>query len=193
MGSYRTDGNTATLLQPFISELDTLGANVNYLPIGERRIEPCTACWQCQNHFEGPGCPKKDEMGDIYDAVLASDCIIFASPIYGWYCTPVMKAVMDRLIFALGKYYGKTEGPCLWDGKCVALVATCGYEIEHGVGVLEEGLRRYSSHSKLNYLGKLAARDIDGIADFKTQPVIDSAKAFARALFHKTLAHQNQL
>jgi multimeric flavodoxin WrbA len=182
-GSVRNNSNTALLLQPFISELNRLGAEVDYITIKDMHIEPCTACWTCQDIFEEAGCPKKDDMHLIYKSVLASDCIIFASPIYSWYCTPPMKAVMDRLVYGMNKYYGEKEGPCLWEGKKCALVTTCGYEIEDGAGVFEEGLRRYTKHSNLNYIGKLAVRDIDGKEYFKNESAVEAAKEFANKVY----------
>jgi multimeric flavodoxin WrbA len=122
-------------------------------------------------------------MGGIFDSVLSCDCLVFASPVYSWYCTPSLKAVMDRLVYSMNKYYGDTEGPCLWEGKCLALVTTCGYDLEHGAGVLEEGLRRYAVHSRLTYLGKLAVRDIDGIQSFTNEAAVSAARDFARTVF----------
>lgn len=185
-GSLRSNSNTALLLQPFVAELKSLGVDVDYITLKELHIEPCTACWTCQNVFEEPGCPKNDDMKVIYQSVLSSDCIVFASPIYSWYCTPPMKAAMDRLVYGMNKYYGKIEGPCLWEGKKCALVTTCGYEIEDGAGVFEEGLRRYSKHSNLEYIGKLAVRDIDGKAYFECEAAVKEAKKFANEI-HKAL------
>ncbi len=180
MGSFRKKGNTATLLQPFIKELEKLGASIEYITLCDMHLEPCTACWTCQDIFDKPGCPKQDDMHVVFDAVIKADCIVFATPVYSWYCTPPMKAVLDRLVFAMNKYYGEKEGPCLWEGKPCALITTCGYEIEAGAGVLEEGLRRYSKHSRLNYLGKLAVRDIKGISYFKNETAVAAAEEFAR-------------
>lgn len=186
-GSLREKSNTALLLQPFITELKRFGAEVDYITIKDLNIEPCTACWTCQNIFEEPGCPKNDDMKVIYDSVLKSDCVVFASPIYSWYCTPPMKAVLDRLVYGMNKYYGDTEGPCLWEGKKCALVTTCGYEIEEGAGVFEEGLRRYSKHSNLNYLDKLAVQDVDGKSYFKSESAVNAAKEFAAKIYNSII------
>lgn len=186
-GSLRENSNTALLLQPFTAELKRFGAEVDYITIKDLDIEPCTACWTCQNIFEEPGCPKNDDMKVIYDSVLKSDCVVFASPIYSWYCTPPMKAVLDRLVYGMNKYYGDTEGPCLWEGKKCALVTTCGYEIEEGAGVFEEGLRRYSKHSNLNYLGKLAVQDVDGKSYFKSESAVNAAKEFAAKIYNSII------
>ncbi len=182
-GSLRGSSNTALLLEPFMEELREFGADVEHITLRDKHIEPCTACWTCQDIFEGPGCPKEDDMEEIYEAVLRADFIIFATPIYSWYCTPPMKAVMERLVYTMNKYYGETEGPCLWEGKRCGLVTACGYEIEEGAGVFEEGLRRYSKHSNLEYIGKVAVRDIDGRSYFRSRSAVEGARQFARRVF----------
>ncbi len=91
---------------------------------------------------------------------------------------------MDRLVYGMNKYYGDSEGPCLWKGKKCALVTTCGYEIEDGAGVFEEGLRRYSKHSNLQYVWKLAVRDIDGKEYFQNKSAVKAVKEFAEKVFN---------
>ena len=181
-GSLRSNSNTGLLLKPFMEEMEDLGVEIDYITLRDKHIEPCTGCWTCQNIFKEPGCPKEDDMIDIYEGVLRADCIIFATPIYSWYCTPPMKAVMDRLVYGMNKYYGDLEGPCLWEGKSCGLITTCGYEIEEGAGVFEEGLRRYTRHSKLHYIGKLAVRD-RGKKYFRSRSAVEAARKFARRIF----------
>lgn len=72
-GSLRNNSNTALLLQPFINELKRFGADVDYITLKDKHIEPCTACWTCQNIFEEPGCPKNDA-----SAKLDCDISIFS-------------------------------------------------------------------------------------------------------------------
>ena len=55
-------------------------------------------------------------MQEIFDRVLACD-LLGATPIYSWYCTPPMKAVLDRLVYGMNKYYGRRRGRSLWEGR----------------------------------------------------------------------------
>lgn len=181
--SPRKKSNTALLLEPVIQRLQQLQVRTDIFDLFEMHIEPCKACWTCQNVFSGFGCPQKDDMHQVFASVLGSDCVIFSSPIYSWYCTPPLKAVLDRLVYGMAKYYGKTEGPCLWEGKRCAIVTSCGYEIEHGAGVFEEGIKRYAKHSRLVYLGMLAARDADPLP-FETDETKQSAQEFADKIFN---------
>ena len=183
MGSMRKNGNTEMLVRPFIEELTVHGAEIRTIWLCDKRIEPCRGCFVCQNIDDEPGCAIQDEMEQIYAAVQAADCIVFATPMYSWFCTPPMKVVMDRF-FSLNKFYGSSQTHySLWENKNCAIIATCGYEIANGVDLFAEAVQRLAKHSGLNYQGMLAGRDIDGLSDFQTKEVIASAKDFARKIY----------
>ena len=166
MGSPRPDGNTAQLLRPFREALEERGHTCRTVWLYDREIRGCTACRRCQEDWSAFGCPQKDDMGEIFGQVLACDLLVLATPIYSWYCTPPMKAALDRLVYGMNKYYGAEKGPALWAGKAVALVTTCGYRPERGADLWEEGVRRYCRHSQLHYLGMLAERHLGYQTEF---------------------------
>jgi putative NADPH-quinone reductase len=93
-----------------------------------------------------------------------------------------MKALLDRLMYGMNKYYGEEKGPSLWRGKAVAAIATCGYEPEKGVDLFEEGLKRYCKHSRLRYLGMHVERDPGYKHAFMSEDKAERAAAFARKL-----------
>ena len=99
MGSPRKNGNTAALLRAFMEENRDMGIEQDMIWLYDRTILPCLSCKQCQSTPWGTfGCPQEDDMQAIFDSVQTSEVLILASPIYSWYCTPPMKAVMDRLV-----------------------------------------------------------------------------------------------
>lgn len=159
MGSPRKNGNTAALLLPFCEELSKDGYECETIWLYEKQINPCTACRACQKDWSGFGCHVLDDVHDLFDQVLTCDLLVLATPIYSWYCTPPMKSLLDRLVYGMNKYYGEEKGPSLWDGKQVALIATCGYPIEKGTDLWESGMKRYCKHSHLHYIGMLAEHD----------------------------------
>jgi len=186
MGSMKKHGNTAEILKPFIEKLEEEKVTVNTIWVSDKEIAPCSSCFNCQNVDNEPGCSIKDDMEQVYEEILTADCIVFATPIYSWFCTAPMKAMIDRL-FAINKYYGDTkENYGLLKGKKSAIIATCGYEIDQGADLFEEAIKRLSTHSKIDYIGMLGARDIDGIEDFRTKEAIDAAKDFAKKVHSKT-------
>ena len=182
MGSPRKRGNTAALLRPLCGELENGGAEMETVWLYDRDIRPCVACRTCQKDWTVFGCAQKDDVQEIFDKVLACDVLVLATPIYSWYCTPPMKALLDRLVYGMNKYYGEEKGPSLWAGKKLALLCTCGYPPEKGADLWEAGMKRYCKHSRLTYLGMLAEHD-PGYRDvFMSPDKAERARAFAAQL-----------
>jgi multimeric flavodoxin WrbA len=180
MGSPRLQGNTAELLKPFISELEDNHAEVNYITLQDKNILPCKGCYYCQNISGEYGCIQQDDVKEIMDSIIDSDCLILATPIYSWYCPAPMKALLDRH-YGLNKYYGIATGS-LWEGKKVAIIATHGYDAEYGAGPFETGVKRLCEHSNLEYLGMYSVRDEDDLASFQTEDAVQGARLFAQKL-----------
>ena len=182
MGSPRKQGNTNALLGPFRQELEGLGAETETVWLHALEIRPCTACRACQRDWTAFGCAQRDDVPTIFDKVLACDLIVLATPIYSWYCTPPMKALLDRLVYGMNKYYGERRGPSLWKGKALALLETCGYPPDKGCDLLEEGIRRYCRHSGLRYLGSHAERHESYAIPFLNAEKEQRTRAFALRL-----------
>lgn len=170
-GSFRSLGNTESLLGTMQEEIEKTRHTYERFDLRNLHIEACTACWTCQNVFDGPGCPKKDDAGKIFDSILSSDAIILATPIYSWYCTPPMKKILDRLVYVMNKYYGDQPGPCLWSGKMIGILTTCGYDLDFGAGVFEEGIKRYAKHSNLLFKGMYGMQDDDDRSIYQSEDV----------------------
>jgi len=183
--SPRPEGNTIKLLEPVAEELECAGHECRAFSLYKMDLKPCIACCSCQEDWSLFGCVHRDDMQEIFDAVLWCDLILLASPVYSWYCTPPLKIVLDRLVYGMNKYYGGAMGPSLWEGKSMALITTCGYPVEKGADLLEEGLRRYCKHSGLTWLGMLAARQRNLADVFMDEEKRQKAVEFARMLDEK--------
>ena len=178
MGSPRLNGNTTELCKPFIDELKEKGASIRYVPLHNKNILPCKGCYACQNVSDEYGCVQHDDMNSIIADVLWSDCIIFATPIYSWYCPTTMKSVLDRH-YGLNKYYGSATGS-LWEGKKVGIIATHGYDAAYATEPFETGIKRLCKHSHLKYIGMYSVRDLDNLASFRTDDAVNGARYFAQ-------------
>lgn len=187
MGSPRKNGNTAALLHPFMEELHSLGHETDLAYLYEKEISSCIACRVCQKDWTIFGCHFKDDVQDIFDRILQADAIVLASPMYSWYCTAPMKALLDRLVYGMNKFYGEHKGPSLWRGKKIALLTTCGYRPEKGCDLWEEGMKRYAKHSELHYLGNLAERHLGYQTVF-----MDEAKDMRARMYAQELHQQVQ-
>lgn len=187
MASPRKNGNTAALLRPFTQELAARGAECAQFALYDRKLEPCVACRACQADWSVFGCPRADDMQQIFDAVLTSELIVLATPIYSWFCTPPMKAVLDRLVYGMNKYYSGQKGPSLWAGKRMAAVVTCGYRPEQGADLFQTAMERYCKHSALKWLGMHCERHLGYNTVFMDDGKEQRARAYAGTLWQKLI------
>jgi multimeric flavodoxin WrbA len=181
-GSPRENGNTASAVSIFIEELNKFGSIVRCVRLYDKNIKPCIACRKCQDIFDAFGCPIQDDVHEIFEQVLQSDCIVLATPVYAWFCPAPMKALLDRLIYGMNKFYGREKGPSLWENKKMAILSTCGYRPEKGADLFIEGIKRYCKHSQLNYIGDLTLRDLGYNHRFLDDEKIEQARTFANMI-----------
>jgi len=183
MGSPNHDGNTAALLRPFLDKNQEMGIEQDVIWLYERDVKPCLGCKACQNVTDRLGCVQEDDFQMIFDSIQTSDVVVLATPIYSWYCTPPVKALMDRLIYAGCKYYGDQKQPSAYSMKQVAAITTCGYAPGKGADLWEEGLRRWCRHGEMDYLGMYCRRDTGKKDEFMSEQVEFDVREFAHALY----------
>lgn len=185
MASPRKNGNTFKILEKFLHEANSIGEETKTIWLYDKEIKGCIACRNCQKDHSIFGCIFKDDVQEIFDEILKSDLIILATPIYSWYCTAPLKALLDRLVYGMNKYYGDIKGPSLWKGKKIAIISTCGYPVEKGFDLFEEGIKRYAKHSRLIYLDSLVEHDRGYKTVFMDDNKEKRARDFARKLYEK--------
>lgn len=182
MGSPRPEGNTAALLGPFLEECASLGIETETIRLYDKQIAPCQGCMTCQNRLDGLGCAQEDDFTEIFQAMAGCDVIVLATPIYSFYCTAPMKALLDRAIYAGVKNYGQVKGPRLLAKKRLVSIATCGYPVESGADLWEAGLKRFCRHGGLEYMGMFCRRDRGGEEPFLTEERAQAVRDFAQAI-----------
>lgn len=182
MGSPRENGNTAALLRPFLEECGAMGVETETISLYDRAVAPCLGCMTCQDVPDRPGCVQDDDFEEIFRAMTDSDVIVLATPIYAFFCTAPMKALLDRAIYAGTKNYGAAKGVKLLEGKRLAAIATCGYPPEKGADLWEEGLKRFCRHGGLEYMGIFCRRDRGGAEPFLNEEREQAVRDFAQAI-----------
>ncbi len=189
-GSPRKEGNTVQLTRPFTEELQKAGCECRSFFLYDMDIRSCTGCRSCEEVRDSFGCVQEDSgMREIAAAAAEAELIVLATPVYSWFCTPPMKAVLDRLVYGMNKYYGRAaeeNGPlALMAGKKLALIATCGYPPKKGADLLEEGIRRFCRHSRMEFLGALTEQNFGYAHTFLTAEREENARAFAEQCLRK--------
>jgi multimeric flavodoxin WrbA len=93
LGSSRKSGNTEILLDLALEEAKKNGASISKIPLKGKAIAPCNGCEKC---LKTGKCVIKDDMQKIYNKMLESEGIIWATPVYFWSMSGQTKTVMDR-------------------------------------------------------------------------------------------------
>jgi multimeric flavodoxin WrbA len=96
MGSPRINGNTHILLSKILDSAENAGAQTQIILLSQLNIRECDGCHAC---WQGKQCSKADDMNDTYPTIANSDIIIFATPVYWYGPTALIKAFLDRFVF----------------------------------------------------------------------------------------------
>jgi len=93
MGSPNKNGSTRILVDSFVEGAEASGHTCEVIDVCRGNIHPCTGCVRCG--YEGP-CAQKDDVEMIRAKLLASDMVVFATPLYYYGMTAQLKTVIDR-------------------------------------------------------------------------------------------------
>ena len=135
-GSPRGEkGNTGKLLKPLAEGMQHAGAQVEVIHLAKYKIQHCLGCFSCA--FKTPGkCIIKDDMVKLLPKIAEADITVFASPLYFYHFTGLLKNFLDRTFCLeaanlLGdvKKSGAipTQAILSEKGKKAFLVACCGF------------------------------------------------------------------
>ncbi|MDH4270754.1 MAG: flavodoxin family protein [Candidatus Aminicenantes bacterium] len=109
VGSARKK-HTHNAVRQFMNNLQFLGdIEPEIVVLSDYRIETCRGCKACTDKGE-EFCPFKDDRNVLIEKIMASDGVVFASPIYSFQVSAIMKIFLDRLgfIFHRPRFFGKT-------------------------------------------------------------------------------------
>lgn len=88
-------GNTYEALKAVIRGFGNInGMEMSTVDAAKVKVAPCMACDACT---ENGRCVFNDDTNPIMDAVMESDMIVFATPVYWWGVTAQMKTIIDKL------------------------------------------------------------------------------------------------
>lgn len=93
-GSSRKNGNTNILADEFIKGAKAAGHQAEKIQLKDKNIKDCLGCGACQ--INKGNCVQKDDMTEIYTKMLNADVIAFASPVYFYTWTSLIKRLIDR-------------------------------------------------------------------------------------------------
>ncbi len=93
-GSPRKNSNSRRILDAFLKGAETAGAEISLYETDKLDIKPCTGCLVC--NVKKKCIIKNDEWETLSSEILASDLLVFATPVYFHHMTASMKKILDR-------------------------------------------------------------------------------------------------
>lgn len=152
-GSPRKNGNTATVLGMVREELEAQGHEMETIRVSIKKINGCLGCFACKKKLDEPGCVQKDDAPAVFEAMMAADAIIYASPLYFWSFSSQLNALVDRHC-CIVKGYKTPEHKSFLDGKRTALLVTCASPVENNADIIQEIFDRMQSYTLTSPAGK---------------------------------------
>lgn len=153
LGSPREKGNTATVLDLFEKLMVQQGHKVDRINIMDYEVNGCLGCQTCREVRHKLGCRQQDDAVRIFERIIASEAVVYATPLYTYGFTAQMKALIDRQ-YCLVTGYGSPEYTSLLKGKRTALLVTCGGPIEGNADLIQEAFEREGQYQQWNIVGK---------------------------------------
>ncbi len=153
LGSPRPNGNTDTLAGAVLEGAGEAGGAVERYVLRALKVHPCTGCDSCGRG--GRLCIFRDDGDTLYDAMARCDTYLFATPVYWYGPTAIMKAFLDRLVV-----FNRPQTRPLVRGKSAVLVAA--WE-EKGMRAAEPMVRLFElgfAYLELAFTGRLL---VDGL------------------------------
>jgi multimeric flavodoxin WrbA len=167
-------GNTHVIVDAFLKGAREAGAETENVLLAKKKVSPCTGCNACW--MKTPGvCAQRDDMDELLATAIASDTIVFATPVYVDNVTGLMKNFMDRLVPLADPHWEKDGG-----GECrhvmrhgkpskIAVISNCGFPQQSHFQVLRLLFRRVARNIHADLIAEIYR---DGGA-LLTSPVIE--------------------
>jgi multimeric flavodoxin WrbA len=101
-GTYKKNGMTSSLVDYFVKGMKKTNnkIEIEVVDLLDKKIEFCTGCQLCvkDKSLQIGKCPFQDDVKDILKKMIEADVIVFATPVYDFGPTALLKRFMERAV-----------------------------------------------------------------------------------------------
>jgi len=110
--SARGDGEskTALMLDHLVKGMREAGAAVEVVNLRTKTVKNCIGCFTCWTKTPGVCVHKDDMTNELFPKWLASDLVVYASPLFVYTLNATMKTFLERMIPALEPFLDRRDG-----------------------------------------------------------------------------------
>ncbi len=110
--SPRAEGQSKTelLLTHLVQGMGEAGAEVEVVALRKKTIRYCTGCFTCWTKTPGLCIHQDDMTRELFPKWLASDLVVYASPLYHYTINAAMKAFIERTLPVLQPFLEQHKG-----------------------------------------------------------------------------------
>jgi putative NADPH-quinone reductase/putative sterol carrier protein len=153
---------TTFMVNNFCKGLQEAGAEIEFIKLKNKKINPCSGCYQCWTLTPGE-CIYKDDMTELRIKLRKADLVIYSSPLYIFNVTGIMKNFLDRLLPNMKPYMliknGQTQHPHRYEEdktQGFVVFSASGFpEVENNFDGLKSSFRCFSNHmEKASLMGE---------------------------------------
>lgn len=165
----RVGGNTDALVKQFEKGAKEAGHEVQKEYLFSKKMNGCIGCRRCRSNNDV--CVWKDDLVSVNQAILESDVIVFASPIYFYGISAQLKMAMDRT-FAIENHVHDKQIYFITSAAAPALDQYLK-KLQYAIDTIQGWVDCYRNH--VTFMKVIAAWDM-----FQ-QPDITKSKAYIDA------------
>ncbi|MEW5913995.1 MAG: flavodoxin family protein [Thermodesulfobacteriota bacterium] len=121
---------TRLMLDHLVQGMEQAGAQVETVHLAKKKIKYCTGCYHCW--FKSPGmCIQQDDMTrELYPKWLATDIVVYATPLYNDSMNALLKTFVERTIPSYLPTFvwenGRTNHPARSGFPAIVLLSVAG-------------------------------------------------------------------
>ena len=161
IGSPKTNGSTARLVDRVIEGMKSQQIKVSRYFLDEMNINYCKGCEKCEVNRK---CVQTDDMNLLINEIYESDIVLLASPSYWGDVTGQMKTFIDRSLPLCNAKTGETPVP---KGKVgIAVAVRAGKSKEENQQIVDT-FKHYFGHLDIQLIAMLTAEGIRSISDIE--------------------------
>ena len=131
--SPRGDGESKTelMLNSLVEGMRAAGAEVEVVDLRNKTVKNCAGCFSCWTKTPGTCIHKDDMTQELFPKWLASDMVVYASPLYHYTVNAEMKAFIERTLPVLEPFFlqhnGRTYHPLREKSPKIVILSVAGF------------------------------------------------------------------